>query len=37
MEKLVLGHDKAAAEVYLINCDEAMQIGAAAGSAACTV
>lgn len=37
MEKLVLRHDEAPAEVSLINYDEAMQIGPAARSLACTV
>lgn len=37
MEKLVLRHDKAPAEVSLMNYDEAMQIAPAAGSPACTV
>lgn len=32
MEKLVLRHDEAPAEVSLINYDEAMQIRPAAGS-----
>ena len=32
MEKLVLRHDEAPAEMSLINYDEAMQIGPAAGS-----
>lgn len=37
IEKLVLRHDEAPAEVSLINYDEAMQIVPAAGSQACTV
>lgn len=37
MEKLVLRHDEAPAEVSLINYDEAMQIGPAATSLACTI
>lgn len=37
MEEWLLEHDKAPAEVSLINYDEAMQIAPAAGSLACTV
>ena len=37
MEKLVLRHDKAPAEVSLMNYDEGMQIAPAAGSSTCTV